>query len=411
MSDADIASRGAESRPAGRAGWNTPALRILVGMASNLSRGRLRVVAPDGRARTFGTDDGTGLQATLVVRRPRIVYRVLKGGALGFAEAYLDGDVDTPDLEALLRLLLVNYEAIAERWRAGPWVRLASTLAHRLRWNTRRGSRKNIRAHYDLGNAFYALWLDPSMTYSAALFRDADDLERAQLEKYRNLAGMVGLTPGQHVLEVGCGWGGFAVAAAREFGCRVTALTISEEQLAWAQRRVAEAGLGDRVEVRFQDYRDVEGRFDAIVSIEMFEAVGEAYWSVYFDKLRALLAPGGRCGLQVITIDDRWFEGYRRNVDFIQRYVFPGGMLPSSRALREAAGAAGLVAGEHLRFGRDYARTLRGWAERFEASWPQICELGFDERFRRLWSYYLAYCEAGFTAGSIDVEQVVFARG
>jgi len=410
MSDADLVRSRADAGGRG-AGWGSPAMRMLAGLASCFDQGRLTVVAPDGTSRRFGAPAGAvELDATLVVHRPGFVYRVLRGGALGFAEAYLDGEVDTPDLYPLLALFLANADALAERWRGGAFTRAARRLYHRLRPNSKRGSRRNIHAHYDLGNAFYESWLDPSMTYSSALFAVGDDLEAAQRRKYRRLAERLGLGPDRHVLEVGCGWGGFAVTAAGEYGSRVTALTISEEQYDYASRRVAEAGLADRVEVRFQDYRDLDGRFDAVASIEMFEAVGEPWWPVYFRKLKEAVRPAGAVGLQVITIDDAHFEDYRRNVDFIQRYVFPGGMLPSPRALEAAAARAGLEMRERFTFGLDYARTLRAWAERFAQAWPEIRRLGFDERFRRLWSYYLAYCEAGFRAGTIDVEQTIFRR-
>ncbi len=392
-------------------GWGAPAMRVLAGLAGYFDRGRLTIVAPDGTSRRFGVAeraDAGGREATLVVVRPRFVYRVLRGGALAFAEAYLDGDVDTPDLRALLALFLANQDSLAERWRGGSLAQLARRLYHRLRPNSKRGSRRNIHAHYDLGNAFYASWLDPSMTYSAALFTEGDDLEAAQRRKYRRLAERLGLGPGRHVLEVGCGWGGFAVTAAQEYGSRVTAVTISEEQYDYALKRVVDAGLEDRVEVRFQDYRDLAGRFDAVASIEMFEAVGEDWWPVYFAKLKEVVCPEGAVGLQVITIDDAYFEDYRRSVDFIQRYVFPGGMLPSPRALQASAAQVGLETRERFTFGLDYARTLKAWADRFAQSWPEIRRMGFDERFRRLWSYYLAYCEAGFRAGTIDVEQIVF---
>jgi len=410
MSDADLVTSRAHTGGRG-AGWGTPAMRMLAGLASCFDRGRLTIVAPDGTSRRFGTsDDAVALDATLIVHRPGFVYRVLRGGALGFAEAYLDGEVDTPDLQPLLALFLANADALAERWRGGAVARAARRLYHRLRPNSKRGSRRNIHAHYDLGNAFYASWLDPSMTYSAALFAEGDDLETAQRRKYRRLAERLDLGPDHHVLEVGCGWGGFAVTAAGEYGSRVTALTISDEQYDFARQRIAEAGLADRVEVRFQDYRDLDGRFDAVASIEMFEAVGEAWWPLYFEKLKKAVRPEGAVGLQVITIDDAHFEDYRRNVDFIQRYVFPGGMLPSPAALEAAAARAGLEMRERFTFGLDYARTLRAWAERFAQAWPEIRRMGFDERFRRLWSYYLAYCEAGFRAGTIDVEQIVFRR-
>jgi len=410
MSDADLVT--SRSRyGARRRGWGSPAMRMLAALAAYFDQGRLTVVAPDGASRRFGdaAPDATP-DATLVVHRPGFVYRVLRGGALGFAEAYLDGDVDTPDLESLLALFLANGDALGERWRGGMVARAARSLYHRFRPNSKRGSRRNIHAHYDLGNAFYAAWLDPSMTYSAAVFADGDDLEAAQRRKYRRLAERLELGPDRHVLEIGCGWGGFAVTAAAEYGSRVTAVTISEEQYAYARRRIAEAGLDDRVEVRFQDYRDLDGHFDAVASIEMFEAVGEPWWPVYFEKLGDVVRPEGKVGLQVITIDDAHFEDYRRNVDFIQRYIFPGGMLPSPQALEAAAARAGLEIRERFSFGLDYARTLRAWAEHFAQAWPEIRRLGFDERFRRLWSYYLAYCEAGFRAGTIDVEQTIFCR-
>jgi cyclopropane-fatty-acyl-phospholipid synthase len=385
-------------------------MRVLAAMCGRLHRGRLVVLAPDGSQRVFGAEGPGTHEATLQINRPRLAFRVLRGGALGFAEAYLDGDCDTPDLTALLSLFLLNGDDLAYEWQGKAWVRAIKRLYHRLHPNSKRGARRNIHAHYDLGNAFYSLWLDPSMTYSAALFRETDDLLTAQRQKYHQLARLLELQPGQHVLEVGCGWGGFAEIAARDYGCRVTGVTISEEQFAYARERIAQAGLHDRVEVRFQDYRDIDGRFDAIASIEMFEAVGEAYWPTYFRCLHDRLAPGGRCGLQVITIADRYFEDYRQGVDFIQRYVFPGGMLPSPTRLRAEAERAGLALERAVAFGKDYARTLAIWAERFGRAWPEIQPQGFDERFRRTWSYYLAYCEAGFSLGSIDVEQVVFRR-
>ncbi len=401
---------GRDESGAVEAGWAGAGMRVLAAMCGRLCRGTLTVVAPDGSRRTFGHGRADGLRATLQVCRPRLAFRVLRGGALGFAEAYLDGDCDTPDLAGLLRLLLANGDDLDREWQGRPWVRALQRLYHRLHPNSKRGARRNIHAHYDLGNDFYRLWLDPSMTYSAALFRATDDLEAAQRVKFRQLADLLELRPGQHVLEVGCGWGGFAEFAAKECGCRVTGITISKEQFAHATARIAEAGLADRVEIRFQDYRDVGERFDAIASIEMFEAVGEAYWPVYFRCLHDRLERGGRCGLQVITIADRYFESYRQGVDFIQRYVFPGGMLPSPTRLRLEAERAGLVVERAVAFGQDYARTLATWAERFGRAWPDIRAQGFDERFRRTWSYYLAYCEAGFSLGSIDVEQVVFRR-
>ncbi|MEO1090546.1 MAG: cyclopropane-fatty-acyl-phospholipid synthase family protein [Pseudomonadota bacterium] len=407
MTDANVALRWGQGER--DRNWNGPGMRVLDGMAQRLQIGTLVIRAPDGTARRFGS--GAQPKAELSVHNPRLAFRILRRGSLGFAEGFIAGDLDTPDLEAVLRLFLVNYERLRKQFEPSRLVRALSGIYHRLHRNTRRGSRRNIHAHYDLGNAFYGAWLDPSMTYSSAMFSDDGDLEVAQASKYRHLADLMGLHAGQHVLEVGCGWGGFAVYAA-ERGCEVTALTISEEQHAYTSARVAAAGLADRVNVRFQDYRDVRGTFDAIVSIEMFEAVGEAFWPVFFDRLRSLLRDDGRVGLQVITIADEYFDDYRCSVDFIQRYVFPGGMLPSPSRLRTEAERAGLSFERKATFGPDYAQTLRLWTERFAAAWPRIqCQSQrFDERFRRLWCYYLAYCEAGFRVGTTNVEQSVFRR-
>jgi len=285
-------------------------------------------------------------------------------------------------------------------------VQALARLRHKLRANTRTGSRRNIAAHYDLGNSFYAQWLDPSMTYSAACFETGEEeLTTAQTNKFDSLAAILDLQPSDHVLEIGCGWGAFAIHIASRYGCRVTALTVSPSQAEWAREKVAEAGLSDRIEIRLQDYRDVTGQFDKIASIEMFEAVGEEYWPVFFESLSARLRPGGLAGLQVITIEDQRFESYRRNPDFIQMRIFPGGMLPSVGAFTQAASAVGLTLDHARMFGADYAETLKRWRESFEAAWPEIVPLGFDERFRRLWRYYLCYCEAGFRAQTISVGQ------
>lgn len=342
------------------------------------------------------------------IRDWTLARRVLLAGDLGFAESYGRGEWDSPDLTTLLRLLGTN-RPIRGNWRHP--LLLGALLRHRFNRNSRRGARRNIHAHYDLGNAFYASWLDGSLTYSSALWSDgAKDLDAAQAAKYRRLAEAADLRPGQSVLEIGCGWGGFALFAAREIGCRVTGLTISQGQYAAAQARVAEAGLTDRVTIALRDYRDERGRYDRIVSIEMIEAVGEAYWPTFFAQLRDRLVGGGRVGLQAITIDEAEFPRYRRGVDFIRHAIFPGGLLPTATILREEAWRHGLTVMDEHAFGMDYARTLALWRERFRVAALAIAAQGFDERFRRLWDYYLAYCEAGFRLGRTDVRQMVFRK-
>jgi cyclopropane-fatty-acyl-phospholipid synthase len=295
--------------------------------------------------------------------------------------------------------------------QGNPVIWAAERLRHLTRGNTRRGARRNIHAHYDLGNAFYSRWLDPTMTYSSARYERPDQpLADAQRAKYRSLAEGMGLEARHHVLEIGCGWGGFAEFAARDVGAQVTAITISQEQYDFARRRMFEQGLAERTEIRLVDYRDVEGGFDRVASIEMFEAVGERYWPAYFGKIREVLAPGGRAGLQIITIRDELFETYRSRADFIQKYVFPGGMLPSEARLRAETERAALTWTGLTRFGRDYADTLAEWGRRFEAAWEEIRELGFDERFRRLWRFYLSYCEAGFRTERTNVVQLSLAK-
>jgi cyclopropane-fatty-acyl-phospholipid synthase len=377
--------------------------RLLLRQLSGIGRGRLSMVMPDGRVLCFGAPHGVP-NVTVTVHHRRTARRLALGGSLGFAEAFMDGDWECSDLTGLIALAIANERQLGLD-RDGIWaVRLINRIWHFLHRNSRRGSRSNIAYHYDLGNAFYRLWLDPGMTYSSALFETADQpLEAAQGAKNRQVAELLGLIAGQRVLEIGCGWGGFAQLAAGAHGCHVTGITLSQEQHAYATARFQAAALADRTEVRLQDYRDTHGSFDRIASIEMFEAVGEAHWPIYFDRLRQLLAPGGVAVLQVITIAEQRFAGYRAAPDFIQRYIFPGGMLPTRTILRELAGKAGLGFSEGPHFARSYARTLAQWRERFDAAWPAIAPLGFDMRFKRMWQYYTSYCEAGFLAGTLDV--------
>ncbi|GAB4349318.1 MAG: cyclopropane-fatty-acyl-phospholipid synthase family protein [Gammaproteobacteria bacterium] len=348
-----------------------------------------------------------GPSATLRIHRPAPLMRqLLLRGAEGFAESYLDGDWETPGLRSLLQVLALNAERLSHLESGSTLARWRDRAQHLFRRNSRRGSRRNIAYHYDLGNDFYRLWLDETMTYSAACFeRPGEDLAAAQRRKIERMLALTGARPGDHLLEIGCGWGGFAIAAARA-GCRVTGITLSTEQLAWARRAVHEAGVEDRVELRLQDYRDLDERFDHIVSIEMFEAVGERYWPGYFQTLKRCLKPGGRAAMQVITIDEACFERYRESADFIQLHIFPGGMLPSIPVFDDHAARAGLRPVRRDTFGADYAETLRQWDQRVHAATHRIEAQGYDERFLRLWHYYLAYCEAGFRTGRIDVMQV-----
>ncbi|MEJ0024087.1 MAG: cyclopropane-fatty-acyl-phospholipid synthase family protein [Alphaproteobacteria bacterium] len=362
-----------------------------------LRRGRLMMQLPDGRRMEFGGQED-GPSALLDVRDYAFAKKVMRGGDIGFAEAYMAGDWDTPDLSAVLEFFSLNADAVM-RLVQGNWLtRIANWLNHIGHDNNREGARRNIHAHYDLGNRFYQAWLDPSMTYSSACFDAPDqDLSAGQLNKYRALADKLELTTGDHVLEIGCGWGGFAEVAARDYGARVTGLTISTEQFEYATARMLQAGLSDQVDIKLMDYRDIDGSFDKIASIEMFEAVGERYWPAYFAKLSSVLKPGGRAALQIITIKEELFASYRKRADFIQRYIFPGGMLPSIARLKEEAAIAGLAWGTAQVFGQHYAATLSAWGQRFTAQWEEIRSLGFDERFRRLWKFYLSYCEAGFS--------------
>lgn len=376
---------------------------LLRRLLAQLACGELTLVLPDGE-RLLAQGRQSGPQAQLVLHRWRPLWRLLLQGDLGLARAWCEGDWSTPDLVALLRLGAANDGQAGGALQGRAWSRWLARLAHARRANTRRGSRDNIAFHYDLGNAFYAQWLDPSMLYSSALYTQAGDtLEQAQAARLERILALVDTPPGAQVLEIGCGWGALAQALAGRHGAQVTGLTLSTEQLAFARERAVRAGLAGQLDLRLQDYRDVRGCYERIVSIEMVEAVGEAYWPTYFATLRDRLAPGGHAVLQAITIADAHFEGYRRGADFIQRHIFPGGMLPSPTALREQAARAGLVLQTELLFGDSYATTLAEWRRRFLAAWPAIAAQGFDLRFKRLWEYYLCYCEAGFRSGRVDV--------
>jgi cyclopropane-fatty-acyl-phospholipid synthase len=388
------------------------AARAALALLPRLLAGTLTVHTPDG-----ATHHGTGaaqpqLHATLNVLDWSVFTATMRAGDIGFAEAFMAGEWTTPHLPDLLRLLLANRDAIEKAIYGSWWGQLLHRLQHARNRNTRRGSRRNISAHYDLGNAFYALWLDETMNYSSAWFEGdrSKPLAQAQLAKLRRAIAATGVQPGQRLLEIGCGWGAVAETAARD-GIAVVGLTLSAEQLAWANARLGHAGVARHADLRLQDYRDVpDGPFDAIVSIEMFEAVGREYWDAYFGALHLQLKRGGKACVQVIVIRDDLFERYANSADFIQRHVFPGGMLPSAALFERHAEAAGLRATERFAFGADYAETLRRWRHAFLARLDDVRRQGFDDRFVRLWEFYLAYCEAAFDAGDTDVVQFTLQR-
>ena len=389
---------------------------LFAALLRGLRAGALTVAMPDGREHRFA-GPAPGPSARLAVRDASAARRVLLGGNIGAAEGYIEGAWDTPDLEAVLELAVENM-SLGWATEVPHVLRPLQRLLHAANDNDPHGgSRRNIASHYDLGNDFYELWLDPSMTYSSAC--DVDDvgpdssgpltpeqLECAQRRKWDRILELIDPKRGDRLLEIGCGWGGFALHAARETGCHVTGLTLSEEQARLARERVEEAGLDGLVDIRLQDYREVPGTFDRIASIEMFEAVGARWWPTFFGRVKELLAPGGAAALQTITIADETFEHYLRHPDFIQHFIFPGGMLPSAERFTAIARDSGLNVGEPRFFGRDYHRTLGAWSARFEEALPRVRDLGFDERFIRMWRYYLAYCRVGFDHGGIDVMQV-----
>ncbi|AUQ62417.1 SAM-dependent methyltransferase [Phaeobacter inhibens] len=375
-----------------------------------LEVGQLDIHLPDGRVfRVSGQRPGPA--ADLHIHNPDCFARLIREGDLGFSDAYLDGWWSTSDLQAFMDLIHLGSDTVYDGFPGRGLIRAYEQFRFWLQRNHRAQAKANISYHYDLGNAFYGLWLDDTMTYSSALFDTGQEsLETAQTAKYASMVDQMGVKPGDHVLEVGCGWGGFAEYAARERGLRVTGLTISEEQLKYARERIEKAGLSDRVELRMQDYRDCEGTFDGIASIEMFEAVGEKYWPAYFNMVRDRLRPGGQATLQIITVADRRWTVYKRGVDFIQKHIFPGGMLPAPKILRQQVELAGLQVMKSLEFGDSYDQTLRRWHATFNNRWDEIAAMGFDDRFRKMWNFYLTSCAAAFKAETCDVTQITLAH-
>lgn len=389
------------------AGGMPRASRVLLSLLSRIRCGSLTLTTPEGISFSF-QGELPGPAACLDVLDWGACGAILQRGDIGFAEAYINRLWETDDLVGLITLALCNRDAVEKAIYGHWWGRVLYRLRRFLRANTRRGSRRNVEAHYDLGNAFYRLWLDGSMTYSAAILANdpARSLEAGQIAKYERVLERLDARPGDRILEIGCGWGGFSAYAASTRGCTVHGVTLSHEQLDWARSRARREGLEERTRFELRDYRDITDTYDHVVSLEMYEAVGERYWPAYFRTIRQRLQRGGKGLIQAITIDDRLFDRYRRGTDFIQHYVFPGGMLASPTVLRREIERAGLRIADAFGFGDDYAETLRRWRVRFNRAIPDVRALGFDQRFVRLWTFYLAYCEAGFRARSTDVFQL-----
>jgi cyclopropane-fatty-acyl-phospholipid synthase len=379
-------------------------------VTKGLKYGRMDFVLPDGRRfRAEGANPGP--VAELTIHNPDTFARLIREGDLGFCDAYLDGWWSTPDLMAFMDLVHQDNNDVYDGYPGLFLLRTYEKLRFWWQSNSKAQAKKNIAYHYDLGNDFYSLWLDDTMTYSSAIFRTGQEsLEAAQEEKYASMVDQMGVKPGDHVLEIGCGWGGFAEYAAGKRGLKVTALTISQAQHDFAVTRIARAGLADRVTIKLQDYRDETGLYDGIASIEMFEAVGERYWPVYFNTLRDRLKPGAHATLQIITVQDKRWEVYKRGVDFIQKYIFPGGMLPSPSVLRAEIVKAGLRVKGSIEFGQSYSQTLRRWHDDFNARWEDVAKMGFDDRFRRMWNFYLTSCAGTFRGGNCDVTQITVTR-
>lgn len=382
-------------------------VRFLLTILSNLHCGRLTLTLPDGSQHQF-SGAMSGPDSDLTIHTESALRRLLHDGKMGFCEAFMDGEASSQSLPTLIELAVLHDKYLEDALKTNIFRQAGLRLFHMLRRNNKLGSAKNIAHHYDIGNSFYEAWLDPTMTYSSAVFdSETDDLTTAQLNKYKRLAELADIQPGDRVLEIGCGWGGFAKFVSQHIGAHVTGITISQAQLAYAKASLAEAGLQNKVDLKLMDYRDLQGRFDKIVSIEMFEAVGQAYWPVYFDTISRMLKSGGRAVIQSITIDHDAFQSYRDQPDFIQRYIFPGGMLPSMPMLQTPVAQAGLELVAENGYASDYARTLQEWRARFLAAWPALAGDKFDNRFKRMWELYLAYCEGGFRAGMIDVKQIL----
>ncbi|AKH68283.1 methyltransferase, cyclopropane fatty acid synthase [Spongiibacter sp. IMCC21906] len=398
----------------GSSWWAKRQAQILTTVLSplaNARRGILELQLPNGNKLFFGDQPCEELSPIIQLNSWKALKKALSGGSVGWAEAYVAGDWDCPSLTTLIDWVVENERHISGALDSGRFSQWMQKRRHRSKANSKRGSRKNIAYHYDLGNAFYKLWLDDSMTYSSALYLTGEEsLQQAQINKYQRAIDELDVKDGDRVLEIGCGWGGFAEQLCQQKNAKIQGITLSTEQLAFARERISTAGLSDSASFSLTDYRDVKGQYDKIVSIEMLEAVGEKYWPTYFETLANRLKPGGKALIQVITIAPERFEEYRANPDFIQKYIFPGGMLPTPDICRQQANQVGLTVANELAFGKDYAKTLAEWDARFSDTWTRVEPLGFDQHFKRMWHYYLAYCGAGFKQETIDVYQFTLQK-
>ena len=384
--------------------------RRVFDLVGKLNSGRVDFVLPDGR-RFRAEGKCPGPVAEITINNPEVFARLIREGDLGFSDAYLDEWWTTPDLQTFMDFIHADNDDMYDGFSGIAIVRAWEKVRFWFQSNSKRQALKNISHHYDLGNDFYSLWLDDTMTYSSALFNTGQEsLENAQIAKYASMIDQMGVKPGDHVLEIGCGWGGFAEYAAKERGLKVTGLTISKEQLLYAQKRIKNKGLEDKVDLKLQDYRDEKGVYDGVASIEMFEAVGEKYWPIYFETIKHCLKPGRQATLQIITVHDARWDVYRKSVDFIQKYIFPGGMLPSPTVLRQEVTKAGLRVQHSIEFGKSYSQTLRRWFNVFNDQWDTINDMGFDDRFRRMWNFYLTSCAATFESGNCDVTQITLQK-
>lgn len=384
--------------------------RRVFDLMGKLNSGRVDFVLPDGR-RFRAEGKSSGPVAEVTINNPEVFARLIREGDLGFSDAYLDGWWTTPDLQTFMDFIHADNDDMYDGFSGIAIVRAWEKARFWFQSNSKRQALKNISHHYDLGNDFYSLWLDDTMTYSSALFNTGQEsLENAQIAKYASMIDQMGVKPGDHVLEIGCGWGGFAEYAAKERGLKVTGLTISKEQLVYARKRIKNNGLEDKVDLKLQDYRDETGVYDGVASIEMFEAVGQKYWPIYFETIKHCLKPGKQATLQIITVHDARWDVYRKSVDFIQKYIFPGGMLPSPTVLRQEVTKAGLRVHHSIEFGKSYSQTLRRWFDVFNDQWDTINDMGFDDRFRRMWNFYLTSCAATFESGNCDVTQITLQK-